>query len=207
MGHVLYEELKSWQTSIGSLLGFVALIVGALWNFRLNRKRDAALRVEETNSVAAALYGEMLLLRVEVANLARAVANVHVSVGTQRDSTIKLDLHFVSAHQISEPILYKTLASKIGLLPADLIVGITAFHKNIQEVRHWLPLLIDNPDRKYSYAVSCVLVPARDAVCDIIPTLKQIERMASIAKSAEPLDLGKTEGIIAIEQDMQESSV
>ena len=29
------------------MLGFVALMVAALWNFRLNRKRDAALRADE----------------------------------------------------------------------------------------------------------------------------------------------------------------
>jgi hypothetical protein len=76
-----YEELKGWQGGIGSLLGFLALIVGALWNFRLNRRRDAALRAEEVVSVAAALYGEIVLLRIEAAGLARAVANVATSVG------------------------------------------------------------------------------------------------------------------------------
>jgi hypothetical protein len=30
-----YEELKSWQAAIGSLLGFLALMVAALWNFRI----------------------------------------------------------------------------------------------------------------------------------------------------------------------------
>ena len=42
-----YSELKGWQTAIGSLLGFIALMVAALWNFRLNRRRDAALRADE----------------------------------------------------------------------------------------------------------------------------------------------------------------
>lgn len=33
--HIIYGELKSWQTGIGALLGFVALMVAALWNFHL----------------------------------------------------------------------------------------------------------------------------------------------------------------------------
>jgi hypothetical protein len=204
-GVTLYEEIKSWQGAIGSVLGFAALIVGALWNFRLNRRRDAALRAEEAVSVAAALYGEIVLLRIEAASLARAVASVHISVGTQRDPTIRFDSHFVVAHQISEAMLYKALAPKLGMLPAELIIGITAFHKNIQEMRNWLPLLIDDPGRKYSYRASQVLVPARDAVFDIIPTLKQIERMAGIPKAAEVLDLGKAEGVIAMEDNIHAS--
>src|ERR1700722_5331259 len=81
----LYDELKGWQSGIAALFGFIALIIGALWNFRLNRRRDAALRAEEAISVAAALYGEVVLLRMEVASLARSVANVAVSIGTERD--------------------------------------------------------------------------------------------------------------------------
>jgi hypothetical protein len=201
-----YDELKSWQGGISSLLGFGALLVGALWNFRLNRRRDAALRSEEAVSVAAALYGEILLLRVEAADLARAAALVHVSTGNERDPAIKFDAHFVAAHVISEPMLYKALAPKLGLLPSELIIGITSFHKNIQEMKNWLPLLIDNPERKYNYGVSHVLVPARDAVYDIIPTLRRIEQLAAIVQPANALDLGQAEGIIAMELDLHESA-
>jgi hypothetical protein len=91
-----YQELKGWQGGIGSLLGFLALIVGALWNFRLNRRRDAALRSEEVVSVAAALYGEIVLLRIEAAELSRAVANVAISIGTRPDPIFKFDTHFIA---------------------------------------------------------------------------------------------------------------
>ena len=76
-----------------------------------------------------------------------------------------------------------------------------AFHKNTQEMRHWLPFLIDAPERKYSYSVARVLVPARDAVFDIIPVLNQIELMANIRKSAEALDLGRAEVVIVMEEE------
>ena len=74
----IYEELRGWQAGIGSLVGLVALLLGALWNFHLNRRRDKALRREEVLSVEVALYGEILLLRNEVALIARLVANHHI---------------------------------------------------------------------------------------------------------------------------------
>jgi len=120
----------------------------------LNRKRDAALRAEEVISVAAALYGEIVLLRMEVAELARAAANVSIASGTERDPLIKFDKHFIAAHGISEAALYKALAGKLGLLPAELIIAITEFHSNIQQVRTGLPLLIDDPTRGYVYGAS-----------------------------------------------------
>jgi hypothetical protein len=204
MSMSLYEEIKGWQSGIGSLLGFVALMVGALWNFRLNRRRDAALRAEEVTSVAAALYGEIVLLQMEVAAVARAVAQVSVSMGTERDPIIKFDTHFIAAHVISEAILYKALANKLGLLPAELIIAITAFHKNIQQVRTALPLLIDDRTRGYTYGAGHVLVPARDAAFDIVPTLRMIEQMANIPKRATPIDLGQAEGIIEMEREIHE---
>lgn len=196
-----YNELKGWQTGIGSLLGFVALMVGALWNFKLNRRRDARLREEEALSVAAALYGEIVLLRKEVARLARVVANGYMDVGVQRDPIIKFDSHFVEAYTLPEPLLYKSLGPKLGLLSPDLILAITEFHKNFQEVRTWLPRLIENSDRKYNYSVLSVLVPARNAVKHIQPALEKIERMASVLKPAEDLDLGRADDLIEMEEE------
>ena len=201
MTHSVYEELKGWQTGLGALLGFIALIVGALWNFHLNRKRDAALREEEKVSIAVAIYGEILLLRIEAAYLARSVANVHEAIGTTPDPPIKFDHHFVDAHALSEPLIYRALAPQLGLLPPDLVFGITEFHKNLQETRAWLPRLIADPDRGYGYSVACVLVPARDAVRDVIPCLRKIERMAGIREGAEEPDLGEAEAAIAIEEE------
>jgi len=114
----VYEELKGWQSAIGAGFGFVALIIGALFNFWLNRRRDAKLRQEEMLSVATALYGEILLLREEMARLARTVANIEI-----HDEQISLQ--FVQDHKPREPILYPAMASKLGLLPVDLIIAIT----------------------------------------------------------------------------------
>jgi hypothetical protein len=196
----LYDEVKGWQSGIAALLGFVALIIGALWNFRLNRRRDAALRAEEAISVAAALYGEVVLLRMEVAGLARAVSSVAISVGTdERNAIVRFDKHFMDAHVISEASLYIALSSKLGLLPAELIIAITQFHNNIQQVRNWLPLLVDDPTRGYVYGASQVLVPARDAVFDIVPAMRMIEQMAKMPKRETEVDLGYTEAMIAQE--------
>ena len=75
----LYNELKGWQTGISSIFGFGALIIAALWNFNLNRRRDAELKNDEALSVATALYGETLLLRKEVGRLAKVVASIEIS--------------------------------------------------------------------------------------------------------------------------------
>ncbi len=177
-------------------------MAAALWNYSLNRRQSAHLRREEALSVAAALYGEILLLRKEVARLARAVASVDVDIGTSRDPVVKLDAHFAQAHTLSEPLLYKQLASKIGMLSPDLIIAITEFHQNLQEVRTWLPLLIERDDRKYDYGTSSVLIPARDAVRNVLTALRQIERRASVPKPAGDLDLGHTDYVIEREEEI-----
>lgn len=200
MPYNFYEDMKGWQTAIGSVLGFIALIAGALWNFHLNRKRDASLRKEESLSIAAALYGEIVLLRQEAASLARAVARVHINVGTRRDSITKFDRHFVEAHELSEPLLYKALATKIGLLDAELVIAITEFHKNYRQAKIYLPLLVENGERNYNYSCTWVLVPACSAVKSIIPALHKIEKMISITDPAKDLDLGMAEEVIELEE-------
>src|SRR5689334_19002935 len=105
MDHALYQELKTWQTAIGAFFGFIALMSGALFNFYLNRRRDAQLRQDESLSVTAALYGEIVLLRKEAARLAQGVAQAYVDRGTQRNPVIKFNAHFIESHPLSEPML------------------------------------------------------------------------------------------------------
>lgn len=42
-----WAQLKDWQAGIGAVIGFGGLIIGALFNAHLNRRRDERLRVEE----------------------------------------------------------------------------------------------------------------------------------------------------------------
>ncbi len=46
-------------TLAGSTLGLIALLLGALFNAHLNRKRDDRLRNEDRRTVAAALHAEL----------------------------------------------------------------------------------------------------------------------------------------------------
>jgi hypothetical protein len=197
-----YDELKGWQGAIGAGFGFIALVAGALLNFHLNRRRDARLRRDETVSVTAALYGEIVLLRKEAAQLAAAVASVHMGIGMHREPIFRFDSHFLESHTLSEATLYKALASKLGMLSTDLILAITEFHKDFQEARIWLPLLAENKERKYDYGVTSVLVPARNAVQNIVPALRKIEALAGVAVPApETLEMGSTQTVIEMDEE------
>jgi len=189
----LHEELKSWQQGIGALSGFLALMLAALFNYRLNRRRDQALRKEEALSIVVGLYGEIILLRKELARLARSVS---YSVAHRRD----IDRHFLESHKLPEVVLFNNLSSKIGLLPADLALAITEFHQNLQQAKQWLPLMIEDESRGYSYSCLSVLIPARDGTQKIVTALNQIEKWASIPTVSRALDLGITEDVIESEE-------
>ena len=197
-----YAHLKEWQTAIGAAVGFTALMAGALFNFRLNRMRDEQLRSQEAASIAAALYGEVVLLRRQVALLARIVADKHITRGTSRHYR-EIDQEFVDAYGLPEPVLYPALAGKLGLLDANIIIALTAFHRDYQEARSSLPLLVENEARGFSYSVLTVLEPARDAVRNVEPTLREIENLASVRIPAAQPDLGMVEDVIEMETEMR----
>jgi hypothetical protein len=96
----LNAEARIWKQGIGSLMGFMGLMIAALLNFKLDRRRDAALRDEEMKSVTAALYGEIRMLRVRVAAPAQAIASLHVALGVNARHSIKFDNHFVEANRL-----------------------------------------------------------------------------------------------------------
>ena len=134
----LYDELKEWQAALGAVLGFLALIFGAQRHFSLNRRRDKELKNEEALSVMAALYGEIVVLRNEAVRLARGVAQASADRRMEPNPVIKLNQHFVDSHTLSEPLLYKALASKLGLLSPDIVVAVIRFHKYFETARSWL---------------------------------------------------------------------
>jgi hypothetical protein len=192
----LYSELKTWQSGIAAMIGFFALIIGALFNFHLNRRRDALLRKEESLSVAIAVYSEILLLRKEIANLASAVAN-------KENSKIKIDAQFVEDNKLTEPTIYPALASKLDLLSANILIGITEFYQNIKDAKLSLPLLVerdrvitkDGKVMPIAFHVEAVLRPAVDAVYEVKPTLRLIEKLAKILPIEDP-DVGLADAIL-----------
>lgn len=184
-----YAELKGWQGAIGSVMGFIALILGALFNYHLNRKRDERLRREEIISIASALYGEIVVLRQSVARMANAVGARYIRHGFHGDEVI--DEHFVEQFALPKPRLYPALASKVGMLQSELALQVVLFYSRVEDAETWLPRLQDNEKRPYTYGVNYVLDPAIEAVIGVTPALRIIENMAGIANEPGMLDLKK----------------
>ncbi|TGX53566.1 hypothetical protein E5A73_12110 [Sphingomonas gei] len=197
-----YGELKSWQGALGSLFGFVLLIVGALYNFRLNRRRDALLRHEEAQSTVSALYAEMTLLRRECARIARLVTNRYNDHGLGRiRGEEAFDRHFLEMLTLPEPVLYPALASKVGLLPPDLALALVSFYSDFEEVRAGIPMLLSDETRGYHYSVLVVLRPAIDAVQGVPPTLDKMASFVGKTLNAEQLDLAEAEALRSEEEE------
>ena len=189
----VYSELKEWQTGIGALLGFLALMAAALWNFRLNRLRDRELRRDEMLSVATALYGEILLLRQELTRLVTVIAKV-----VMRHGVFSKD--FVQIQMLKDAILYPALCHKLGLLPQEMVLAITRFHAAFEEAKRNLPFLAEDKDRGFTYNPLIVLQSAVTAVEEITPALRKIEKLANLEEAIQP-DLGHAKDVIEWEEE------
>jgi hypothetical protein len=175
-----YQELKSWQSGIAAIIALFALLGGALYNFRLNRRRDDALHREEMLAVATAIYGEILLLRERLALLARILSQHY------NNQDKEIDDQFVNDYIPNNPKLYPALAPKIGLLSHDLVLDITRFYDNYQTAKDNLPLLVKSDSRPVPDHVVTVLRPAVDAIYDVRTALRKIEQLAGIPKAKDP---------------------
>jgi hypothetical protein len=202
--HAVYVELKGWQTGIGSLLGFVALGAGALINYHLSRRRDKHVRSEEISSVALALYGEVLLLRISAARLARFVGATYLRNGASQTES-SFDKYFQEMVEIPEPRIFPALAPKIGMLPPLIALEIVKFYARIDEAKAWLPRMQDDPDRKYSYSIIQVIEPAVNAVRFVAPALQEIEKLTGLTPASLDLDLKDAMSAWDIEQEYNDA--
>jgi len=201
-GPAIYVELKAWQGAIGSLLGFGALILGALFNFHLNRKRDEQLRGEEVIAITAAIYSEIIIIRRSLARMANAVGGRYLSMGLREDT---FDEHFLKGIALPELRLYPALASKVGVLPSNLAFEIVSFYSRAEEAQTWLTRLREDETRPYSYGVNYVLDPALEAVNGVLSALRIMEKTAVILDQAGPLDLKRAVSAQSFEREQNEN--
>lgn len=185
---------------IGFVLGFLALVGGALINAHLNRRRDDRLQKAKERSVEAALYGELIFLREELARVARSTAHTYFVQGFDGRSSAKFDKHFLERNQLPDPMLYPALAGEVGLLPPSHLLAITRFHSQYRSASSWLPRFIDDDTRKFHDSPLSMLEIARSAIEDIEPTLRKIEAVLGITTPPEDPDLKKVIGAIEHER-------
>lgn len=166
--------------------GILAVVLGALFNSYLNRRRDNRLREQEALATTAALYGEILLLRPQVARIANLVATAYFDEGFSPRPNVKFDQYLLERSVLSQPTIYLALSSKLGMLEPGLILAITKFYADCQEVRDWLPKLLPDEKRGYTYSVLHLLDPAYDAVVGVVPTLRKIEKSFGLVAADDP---------------------
>ena len=117
--------------------GLTAIVLGALLNAVLNRRRDDRLRDLEGRAVAAAIRGELSSMKISIAELLpiwkkgerelSAIISRHSSPGS-------IGAPIDSSEYAKLPPSYATIfeahASKLGLLGSDLAGAITVVYTN-----------------------------------------------------------------------------
>jgi hypothetical protein len=93
-------------TLAGSTLGLIALLLGALFNAHLNRKRDDRLREQDRQSVAAALHAELSSIEHALLENAKRLTEKPPEEGSG----------FLVPDVLHSSVLFKDMLPKIGLL-------------------------------------------------------------------------------------------
>lgn len=194
-----YQELKGWQAAIGSILGFIGLILAALANAHLNRKRDDRLRDAEAITLALSLYGEIILLRNNIAAIASGLGAWFIDRGVHGND---LPDYYREIFPVREATLYNALATKLGLLAPDILLPITKFYSDYDAAIGHLPKLFANDDRTVSYGPEWVIAPAISAVEDVENGLRRIERLGGIKTAAVQPSIGRAKYAIELAKEM-----
>ena len=188
----IYAEIKDWQTGLGALIGLGSLAIVAWYNFHLNRKRDCELRRSEVQSIAAAIYSEIVLLRGQLALLARVVANYYTS-----DREL-VDLR-VDVYRPRDPVIFLSLSDKLGQLDPDLVIGISKFFSNLEEATRGLEVVATEREGP-RFSCLIVLRSSVSGVQEVRPVLVKIQHMLGMPEVEDP-DIGYAEQVIEIEDE------
>lgn len=108
-------------TLTGSCLGLFAIVLGALFNARLNRRRDDAIREADRIATAAALYAEL--------------SGVHRALVENAESLARRPPDPDGGFMMPGPSvkIFPELISKLGLLKSDTIISVMTAYLLIEQ--------------------------------------------------------------------------
>jgi len=171
----LYDTSPGQATFLGSLIAFLALLGGALFNAELNRRRDDRLRREDQRAVATALRAELKGLHRTLVDNAETMA--------QED-------YLKPGEQVNVPDLAQSIrvmpgvVSRLGLLDETIISAVVNAYGMVEEYPAKLLLLGGHPKvtsdnlRRYVELPSnrlTQLILLNDATAEVIEeALKQL---------------------------------
>jgi hypothetical protein len=123
------RDLSQGQASFlgsltGAAIGLIALLLGALFNAYLNRRRDDRLRQEDQRAVAIALRSELEGLRRILSDNAEDV----------KQKEPKPDEELLVADPASSIRIMPEMVSKLGLLDGAIISAVVEAYSLVDEL-------------------------------------------------------------------------
>jgi hypothetical protein len=108
----------------GSLIGFLALLGGALFNAHLNRKRDDRLRSEEQRAVATALRAELAGCREALLSNSELL---------KKEGYLTADTNFMMPDLVHAIRIMPHMIPKLGLLDQETIEKVANAYLAVEE--------------------------------------------------------------------------
>jgi hypothetical protein len=137
----VYATMLSWQTGIGAFFGLGALMLAALYNAELNRRRDDRLTDEKRRNLANALAAEF-----EALTTTGETGRDFLFGLLKKYGKISTDI-LTSTLQVQTPILDRSLGD-LGLLPRDVVANIIHVRQRLRNKMTALQARIGGPDRE-----------------------------------------------------------
>ena len=133
---------EKWQTGIGAVIGFSGLIVAALYNAELNRRRDSHLRNEEAKALALALRSDVYWHSQYVQSLYNTISEMADRIQSEKTwpTAKSFDLAPV-------PVFERTI-EKFGILGSDLCDKTAAFYSYYLFLKTQLEVIRNSSDRQ-----------------------------------------------------------
>lgn len=172
-------------SSFGAGLGLIAILLGALFNAHLGRKRDDRLAMEERKALAASLLGELIGTILSVSDRRyfllgtdSAFSSARISSGYPIKERMALDA----------PLVFEANAGKIGILGYDLAADIARIHAHYNLIRNLMAVAVAEHSKSIGHPFSAK--PDRDRYFQefLRDALSVAVKLGNISGKSELLD-------------------
>lgn len=128
---VLHARLNNIPPAVGSLvgpfLGLIALMLGALYNAKLNRDRDDRLREHDIKSLSAAFANEIFSVCDDIAGIDAYVESLRAE--NNRNNPDRINIIRAQIQLFGSFDVFEANLNRLDLLDPDLTAGVLRFYR------------------------------------------------------------------------------
>ena len=163
------------------LVGLIGVLVAAILTFVFTKLLDRGRRKSDARDVSESLYNE-------IADRAARCLNDHLVPWCHFEKTGSMTSARVARFRPTEPVVYRAVAGKLGLIPPTVLFSVLQFYYRLDVINREIDDIKRDYEHKAEVEVGRARLVAQRFQQSLAPALEALEKLGGAVRNSSEID-------------------